>query len=76
MAHTLAELESASRHVAEGARRVADQRRRIAELVRTGRDTRLSIHVLENFQATLELLVQHRNIILRDLGLKQTELPS
>jgi hypothetical protein len=31
---------------------------------------------LENFQATLQLLVQHRNIILRDLGLKQTELPS
>jgi hypothetical protein len=36
MVHTLAELESASRHVAEGARRVADQRRRIAELVRPG----------------------------------------
>jgi hypothetical protein len=76
MAHTLAELESANRHVAEGARRVADQRRRIAELVSAGGDTRLSIHVLENFQATLQLLVQHRNIILRDLGLKQTELPS
>jgi len=53
MAHTFAELELASRHIAEGARRVADQRRRIAELERAGRDTRLSISVLESFQATL-----------------------
>jgi hypothetical protein len=39
--------------------------------VRAGRDTRLSVSVLENFQATLRLLLEHRNIILRDLGLKQ-----
>jgi hypothetical protein len=69
MVNTLAELEVASRQVADGARRVADQRRRIADQVHAGRDTRLSTRVLENFQITQQLLREHRNIILRELGL-------
>src|SRR5215831_16841589 len=57
MAATFAELELAYRHVAEGAQRVADQRRRVAEQVRAGRDARLSMRVLETFQDTQHLLL-------------------
>jgi hypothetical protein len=49
MAATFAELELAYRHIAEGAQRVTDQRRRVAEQVRAGRDTRLSMRVLATF---------------------------
>jgi len=66
MAHTVAELEVANRHLAEGVRCVTEQRRRIAEQVRTGRDTGLSTRVLKTFEDTLQLLLEHRDIILRD----------
>ena len=70
MAATFAELELACRHVAEGALRVADQQRRVAEQVRAGRDARLSMRVLETFQDTQHLLLEHRKIILGELGVE------
>jgi hypothetical protein len=68
MAATFGKLELACRHVAEGARRIADQRRRVEEQVRTGRDTRLSMRVLETFHVSQLLLLEHRKIILGGVG--------
>ena len=67
MAHSLADLHTANRHVAEGERRIVCQRRRIAEQERAGQDTRLSKQVLSNFEFTLQLLIEHRDIIGREL---------
>lgn len=66
--HNLADLHTANRHVAEGERRVACQRRRIAEQESAGHDARLSRQVLSNFEFTLQLLIEHRDIIGRELG--------
>jgi hypothetical protein len=68
MAYNLADLETANRHVAEGERRIIYQRRRIAEQEGAGHDTRLSKQVLESFKLTLELLIEHRDMIVRKLG--------
>jgi hypothetical protein len=70
MAATFAKLELACRHVSEGAQRITDQRRRVAEQVRAGRDTRLSMRVLATFQETQQLLLEHRKIILGELGME------
>ena len=67
MVHNLANLQEANRHVAEGERRVAYQRRRIAEQEGAGRDTRLSKHVLDSFEITLQLLIEYRDKIVREL---------
>jgi hypothetical protein len=67
MAHNLADLQEANRHVAEGERRVAYQRRRIAEQKGAGRDTRLSNRVLDSFEITLQLLIEYRDKIVREL---------
>jgi hypothetical protein len=66
--HSLADLNTANRHVAEGERRIAYQRRRIAEQEGAGHDTRLSKQVLRNFEITLQLLIEHRDTIGRELG--------
>src|SRR5262249_35226854 len=50
MAATFVELE------------LAYQRRRVAEQLRAGRDTRLSMLVLATFQETQQLLLEHRTI--------------
>ena len=68
MAHNLADLHAANRHVAEGERRIACQRRRIAEQEGAGHDTRLSSQVLKSFEVTLELMIDHRDKIMRELG--------
>lgn len=68
MTHELADLEQANRHVADGERRITDQRRRIAEQRRVGYDTRLSDRVLDNFETTLRLTIEHRDLIARELG--------
>ena len=68
MAHNLADLQTANRHVAEGERRIACQRRRIAEQEGAGHDTHLSRQVLESFELTLELLIEHRDKIVRELA--------
>jgi hypothetical protein len=68
MAHNLADLHAANRHVAEGERRIACQRRRIAEQEDAGQDTHLSKQVLDSFEITLQLLIEHRKKIARELG--------
>jgi AraC-like DNA-binding protein len=68
MTHNLADLQTANRHVAEGERRIACQRRRIEEQEGAGHDTRLSRQVLESFELTLELLIEHRDMIERELA--------
>jgi hypothetical protein len=68
MAHNLADLHAANRHVAEGERRIAHQRRRIAEQEDAGQDTHLSKQVLDSFEITLQLLIEHREKIARELG--------
>jgi hypothetical protein len=68
MAHNLADLHAANRHVAEGERRIAHQRRRIAEREDAGQDTHLSKQVLDSFEITLQLLIEHREKIARELG--------
>lgn len=67
MPHKLADLQTANRHVAEGERRVAYQRRRIAEQEGAGDDTRLSNSVLNSFEMTLRLMIEHRDKIAREL---------
>jgi hypothetical protein len=67
MVHNLADLQEANRHVAEGERRVAHQRRRIAEQEGAGHDTRLSNRVLDSFENTLQLLIEYRDKIVREL---------
>jgi hypothetical protein len=67
MAHNLADLQMANRHVAEGERRVASQRRRISEQEGAGHDTRLSNGVLDNFEITLELMIEYRDMIVREM---------
>ena len=67
LVHNLADLQEANRHVAEGERRVAYQRRRIAEQEGAGHDTRLSNRVLDSFEITLQLLIEHRDKIVREL---------
>lgn len=68
MAYSLADLHTANRHVAEGERRIACQRRRVTEQEGAGHDTLLSRQVLESFELTLELLIKHRDAITRELG--------
>jgi hypothetical protein len=63
-------LELACRPVVDGAQRVVDRRRRVAEQLRAGRDTRLSMRVLDTFQITQQLLLEHRKIILGELGVE------
>ena len=67
LVHNFADLQVANRHVAEGERRVAYQRRRIAEQERAGDDTRLSNRVLDSFEITLQLLMDYRDKILQEL---------
>ena len=66
--HTLADLELANLRIVESQRRIAEQRRRVTEQERNGQDWRLSRSVLVNFEATLELMVAHRNAIARELN--------
>ena len=64
----LRHLELANRHIAEGQQRIAAQKARIAGLERDGRDTTASNELLESFEETLELMMRHRDLILRELS--------
>ena len=65
-AHTLADLELADHRIAEGKKRVADQRRRTAD--RECMQWRRSQGVLVNFELSLQLLIKHRNMIAKELA--------
>ena len=64
----LRHLELANRHIAEGQRRIAEQKARIAGLERRGGDTTASNELLGVFEETLELMMRHRDLILRELA--------
>jgi hypothetical protein len=55
-----AELERADHRIAKGNKRVADQRRRVAELERVGRDIRLLKQVLLTLETSLQLMIECR----------------
>jgi hypothetical protein len=61
-------LEQAERHVAEGERHVVRQRELAAELKRDGRDFRLAIEVLHQFEQTPELQVADRDRLCKELN--------
>ena len=60
-------LEQANRHMAEGRERIAAQRARVARRERGGHDTGLARDLLRHFERTLELMLQHRELILREI---------
>jgi len=66
-ARTLADLELVDSRITEGQQRVADQRRRIAEAKGVGEQRWLFKCLLVNFEATLLLMIERRNMIVREL---------
>jgi hypothetical protein len=67
-------LEQANRHIAEGRERIAAQRARVALTERRGRDTGLARDLLRHFEGTLELMLEHRELILREIDRIQQQL--
>ena len=63
----LRHLEEANRHIAEGQHRIAEQKARIARLERDGHDTTASKELLDVLEETLELMMRHRDLILREI---------
>ena len=65
-------LERAHRHVADGKRVVERQRKLVHRLERSGRDSRRAHWLLGNFEDLLQIQVQGRNWLIRELarGLK------
>ena len=60
-------LEQANRHIAEGRERIAAQRARVALMERSGHDTGLARDLLCHFERTLEHMLEHRELILREI---------
>ena len=58
-------LERAEGYVAEGERRVADQRALVAELERDGHDTTSSRRLLMLLEGTLEQMIAYRHWVRR-----------
>jgi hypothetical protein len=66
-------LELANRHIAEGRERITAQRARIALKERRGNDSGLSKDLLRQFERSLEHLLQHRELILREIDRLQQQ---
>jgi hypothetical protein len=64
----LQHLKLASKHVAEGQKRVEAQIALVAKLERDGHDTRQAKRLLEQFEQTLKLHVQTRDRIIQELA--------
>ena len=60
-------LEQADRHIAEERERIAAQRARVARMERGGHDTGLARDLLRHFETTLELMLEHRELILTEI---------
>ena len=65
----LLHLAQAEQHVAEGKRHIAEQEQRIADFVRLGHDTTQARKLLENFSLNQVQHVEHRDRLLKALGL-------
>jgi len=52
-------LEQARRHVADGERRVDEQRTRVAELARDGHNTESAMRLLTTLERTLDIMREH-----------------
>jgi hypothetical protein len=66
-------LEQANRHIAEGRERLAAQRARVALMERRGHDTGLARDLLRHFERTLEHMLEHRELILREIDRLQQQ---
>ena len=66
-------LEQADRHIAEGRERIAAQRARIALKKRRGHDSGLSEDLLRQFERSLERMLEHRELILREIDRLQQQ---
>ena len=66
-------LEQANRHIAEGRERIAAQRARVALTERRGHDTGLARDLLLHFERTLEHMLEHRELILREIDRLQQQ---
>jgi hypothetical protein len=67
-------LEQADRHIAEERERIAAQRARIALKERRGHDAGLSRDLLRQFESSLENMLEHRELILREIDRLQQQL--
>jgi len=68
MTHEDDTLAQANRHIADAIRRIADQRACIAMLRRKGHGTAGAEELLGLLETALALMVEHRDLILHDLG--------
>jgi hypothetical protein len=69
LARQIQHLEQAETHVRQGAKHVLAQELRVAELEICGQDASLARAVLDTYRCTQALHVQHRDRVLRELGL-------
>jgi hypothetical protein len=67
-------LELANRHIAEGRERIVAQRARVALMERGGHDTGRARDLLRDFERTLEQMLKHRELILREIDRLQSSL--
>jgi hypothetical protein len=61
-------LALAERHIAAGRRHVTRQRQIVDELAADGHDTRLSLDLLQRFEALLALHIEDRDRLLKALA--------
>jgi nitrate/nitrite-specific signal transduction histidine kinase len=68
MRHTLADLEIAQRHVDEGERRIAEQRKRVKQLAAKDLPTDEAIVLLGVLRDALSDMCRHRDAIAKDVN--------
>jgi Fe2+ or Zn2+ uptake regulation protein len=61
------ELAQADRHIKEAQARIAEQRKRVADLSAGGRNAQEAETLLARLMESLETMVQHRETILREV---------
>jgi len=60
-------LADADRHIVIAERNITEQRLQVDRLGQDGHDTRLAQKMLEQFEATLAVMVENREIIIRTI---------
>jgi hypothetical protein len=60
-------LAEADRHIVIAERNITEQRLQVDRLGQDGHDTRLAQKTLEQFEATLAVMVENREIIIRTI---------